>query len=197
MGHFLNMLLLAWGHNTIISSLPLGNTSRLSGPHLKASRSDCLENTLQCIDLHYGSSIKSAPYKRPCQFLYLHTTLAIKGLDIFYQRGWGRSKILVVGSTKIVWDTEGVSKIFCTSKGVECTCILKYSTASVMHDSGNVLILIPIPGLLGKPDCDSDSRLTLKAWFQFQFSQKWNHSGIDPDSGIGIIYHWPPYCGVQ
>ncbi len=37
-----------------------------------------------------------------------------------------------------------------------------------MHDSGNVLIPIPIPGLLWKPDSDSDSRLTLKAWFRSQ-----------------------------
>ena len=33
----------------------------------------------------------------------------------------------------------------------------------VMHDSGNVLIPIPIPGLLQKPDSDSDSWITLKA----------------------------------
>ena len=44
-----------------------------------------------------------------------------------------------------------------------------YLPDSVMHDSGNVLILIPIPGWLWKPDSDSDSRLTLKAWFWFQF----------------------------
>ncbi len=69
---------------------------------------------------------------------------------------------------------------------------------------------IPIPGLLWKPDSDSDSKLPLKAWFRFQqkvpitgpkslipipiaglwqmsdsdsdSSQKWNHSGIDSDS---------------
>ncbi len=37
---------------------------------------------------------------------------------------------------------------------------------AVMHDSGTVLI--PIPGLLWKTDSNSnsDSRLTLKAWFQ-------------------------------
>ena len=35
-----------------------------------------------------------------------------------------------------------------------------------MHDSGNVLILIP--GLLWKRDSDFDSRLTPKAWVRFQ-----------------------------
>ncbi len=34
-------------------------------------------------------------------------------------------------------------------------------------DSGNVLIPIPIPGLLWKPD--SNSRCTLEAWFRFRF----------------------------
>ncbi len=39
-------------------------------------------------------------------------------------------------------------------------------------------IPIPIPGLFQMFDSDSVS------------SKKWNHSGIDSDSGIGIVHHW-------
>ena len=39
-------------------------------------------------------------------------------------------------------------------------------------------IPIPIPVLFEISDSDSDS------------SQKWDDSGIDSDSGIGIVHHW-------
>ncbi len=65
----------------------------------------------------------------------------------------------------------------------------------VMHDSSTVLIPILISGLLWKPD--SDSRLTLPIpspgllqMSDSDSSQKWSHSGIDSDSGIGIVHHW-------
>ena len=45
-----------------------------------------------------------------------------------------------------------------------------------MHDSGNVLIPIPIPDLLWKPDSNSDSRLTLKADFRPKFSDSDSNS---------------------
>ncbi len=52
---------------------------------------------------------------------------------------------------------------------------------------------------------DSDSGGFLNVWFRFRFqsklemfdsdsnsdsSQNWNHSGINSDSGIGIVHHW-------
>ena len=61
-----------------------------------------------------------------------------------------------------------------------------------MHDSDQSVIPTPIPGQL-----KSLIPTPIPRHLHFSDSdsipipdKKWNHSGIDSDSGVGIVHHW-------
>ncbi len=60
----------------------------------------------------------------------------------------------------------------------ECKCVIPIPIPGA---KSLIPILIPIPGIFQMFNSDSYS----------DSSQKWNHSGINSDSGIGIVHHCP------